>query len=180
VFSLVSQITPGIYALDLSRFLSKLENYSYLRLDLYNAQLTLSDLSMVKTPPNRIAITSPAFAKKGYVEPGDEITFTVYLQEKTEDVSLTFYDSYTMPQLKINDAQTLQLHPLDTAQKVWSTTIKLNSIKGVNSTSKEQLASFHLVVKALVLGGTLKEPLWTALPYPVHLQTQKTGGNNVR
>jgi hypothetical protein len=170
---LVSQINPGTYVFDLSKYLPDSLATGYLRFDLYNGTLALSDLSMVKAPPDRIEITSPAFAKKGYIDLGDDITFTVYLQKKTEDASLTFYDSYTMPQLKINGSQTLQLKPKDADQKVWSATINLKSISGIRSKPKEQLASFHLMVKALVLGGTLKEPLWTALEYPVHLEASE-------
>jgi hypothetical protein len=168
--TLVSQINPGIYVFNLKKFLPDAPVTGYLRLDLYNGQLALSDLSMVKTPPNRIEITSPAFAKKDHIDLGDDITFTVYLEKKTEDASLTFYDSYTMPQLKINGSQTLQLKPQDADQKVWSATVKLKSIEGLRSKKDGQLKAFHLMVKALILGGTLKEPLWTALEYPIHLE----------
>ena len=171
---LVSQINPGTYVFDLSKYLPDSPATGYLRFDLYNGKLALSDLSMVKAPPNRIEITSPAFAKKGYIDLGDDITFTVHLEKKAEDASLTFYDSYTMPQLKINDSQTLQLKPKDVDQKIWSATINLKSISGIRSKPKGQLASFHLMVKALILGGTLKEPLWTALEYPVHLEEAAT------
>jgi len=167
--SLVSQINPGIYTLDLGSFLPASPATSFLSLYLYDGQLTLSDLSMVKSPDNFISIISPKMKEKGFLEIGDEVTFTVTMKDAAEDVSLNFFDSYTLPQLKINGEQTLQLKPKDATQKVWSATIKLQTIEGLTSAKNGQLPPFHLMAKAIVLGGTLKEPLWTAIPYSVHL-----------
>ncbi len=167
--SLVSQINPGIYTLDLRSFLPASPATSFMSLYLYNGQLTLSELSMVKLPDNFISTTSPKMKEKGFLGIGDDVTFTVTMKDAAEDVSLNFFDSYGMPQLKINGEQTLQLKPKDATQKVWSATIKLQTIEGLRSTEKGQLPAFHLMTKAVILGSTLKQPLWTAIPYPVHL-----------
>lgn len=169
-FGLVSQIQPGTYVFNLGSFFPPKPTTVYLSLYLYGGQLTMSDLSMVKVPNNRIDITSPAIKAKGFIEIGDELTFTVTLKEAAEDVTLNYFDSYTMPQLKINGEQTLQLKPTDASQKTWAATIKLKSIENLRSEDKGQLPADHLMVKALVLGGALKEPLWTTIPYPTHLQ----------
>lgn len=174
---LVKQIKPGTYVLDMGQFLKTPQETSYLALYLYGGRLTMMGLAMSKAPENRIEIAVSNSAKKNGIAIGDEVKFTVCLAEDSEDVTLSFFDSYTLPQLKINGQQSLQLRPEGENYKRWSGTIKLQSIENLAGDlfgkTTGDIPIFRIVARATILGGAFKEPLWTALPYPIHLGTPK-------
>ena len=145
----------------------------YYRLDLRNAGVTFKYIKRVKQPDYMIRLSSPAF-EKGYVAPGDEVTFDVEMKEPAEDVTLSFFDSYTMPQLKINGAQKLQLKPKDKNDlKLWTATIPISEISGDRLKSGQQFGPGRILIKATILGGGIKVPLWTINPVEFRLKPTK-------
>jgi hypothetical protein len=166
----VPAIPTGIYAFNVLRDQTAVTGIRFLRIDLYNTELTFPYLQMVKVPDNFIEVSAPAFAEKKRADQGDEITFTVNLKESAEDVSLTFFDSYTMPQLKLNGETKLQLKPKGDEQKVWTTAVKLDSIEGDALKAGEQFEPNRIFIKATVLGGAVKVPIWTGNPYQFHVK----------
>jgi hypothetical protein len=166
----VPAIPTGIYNFNILRDQPAVTGIRFLRMDLYNTQLTFPSFKMVKVPDNYIEVSGPVFAEKKRADQGDEITFTVNLKESAEDVSLTFFDSYTMPQLKLNGENKLQLKPTGDDQKVWAATVKLDSIAGAALKAGEPFEPNRMLIKATVLGGAVKVPIWTGNPYPLHIK----------
>jgi hypothetical protein len=159
----VARIQTGLFAVDLRQRTKKLPARARaLRMDLHGASVTFDYIKMVKQPENFIAMTSPAFKKKGRLDIGDTLTFRVTLADTTEDVSLRFYNSYVMPAIKLNGSPTLQLKPEDEAAKIWSATVTIKSASGGRTDAKRGYIPGRFLVKALVLGGGIKVPLWTA------------------
>jgi hypothetical protein len=132
---------------------------TFLAVYLYNTTMTVKTLKMVKQPTDNLEIVPPAGAK--VVKPGDEVTFRVTLEKPAEDVTLTFYNSYTMPHVAINDQQRLQLKPEDDAQKIWSAKVKMNTLTAPGGQEGLDLPVGGLMVRTTILGGSFKEPLWT-------------------
>jgi len=170
VFPFVSYIYPGIFVVN--PFLSKkdIKDFEYCRIYLYNTEIYLKYIKMVKKPDYLIEITGAEIEKKGYVEPGDEINFKVILKEKAEDVSLTFYDFYITNETKINGSSSLQLKPEDQEQKIWAGKIKIDRIDLPRQEEKESFSPGSFLIKATVLGGKINVPLWTANWFEIKTQ----------
>jgi hypothetical protein len=132
---------------------------AFLSLYLYNTAITVKILKMVKAPADNLQIIPPPGAQQ--VSPGDEVTFRLTLEKPAEDATLTFYNSYTMPQVTLNGQTRLQLKPEDDAQKIWSAKIKLTAITRVGGNEGLDFKPGGLMVKTTILGGAFKEPLWT-------------------
>jgi hypothetical protein len=165
VFQFVTHFYPGIFVVN--PFLSKkdIKDFEYCRIYLYNTEIYLKYIKMVKKPDYLIEINGPEIEKKGYAEPGDEINFKVILKEPAEDVSLTFYDYYGTHETKINGSSFLQLKPEDDEQKIWSGKIKIENINKPSVDRKEKNDVFlpsEFLIKATVLGGKINVPIWTA------------------
>jgi len=165
VFQFVTHFYPGIFVVN--PFLSKkdIKDFEFCRIYLYNTELHLKYIKMVKKPDYLIEINGPEIEKKGYAEPGDEINFKVILKEPAEDVSLTFYDFYITHETKINNSSSLQLKPEDDEQKIWSGKIKIENINKPSVDRKEKNDVFlpsEFLIKATVLGGKINLPIWTA------------------
>jgi len=168
---MVSHLQTGVFAYPILRGLKESEGMPanakqcWFRIDLHNSDVTIPCIKLMKEPENYISISSPAFEQKKKLEPGDDVTFTVKLKDSAEDVTLSFFDSYTMPQLKFNGEQKLQLKPTGDDQKVWMATVKAQSIGGGALKPGEQFKSGRMLIKATLLGGAVKTPLWTTNMY---------------
>lgn len=165
VFNFVTHIYPGIFVVNPFLSNKKLSDKTeWCRIYLYNSEVYFKYIKMVKIPENYIVIESSEINEKGFLEIGDEVKFKVILDAPSEDVSLTFYDHYITHEIKINGSTSLQLKPEDQEGKIWSGKIKINSCEG-HSLFELKRKSFPpgtFLIKATVLGGKLKVPLWTA------------------
>ncbi len=138
--AIVSNPMPGIYAV--KREIK--QKSSYLRLDIHGLILGFKYIKQVKKPDYYI---DAAKTDKG-------VEITVYLKDAAEDVSISFYNSYTMPRLTFDNEYKLQLLPKDESNPVvWSGTIK-------NCTYSTK---HDVILKATVLGGKIKVPIWGKL-----------------
>jgi hypothetical protein len=169
----VSQVPVGIWAH--RPFVHKPEmaeggKTQFLVMTVYHADVTLSSLKMVRRPDYYIDITSPAFAAKGKLEKGDTVVFTVCMATPAEDVTLRFFDSYTMPQLTLNGQTVFQLKPIDDTDKIWAAEIDVQSCEGASLPLGEPFVPGRLLVRATILGGGVKAPLWTCNHYPFEIQ----------
>ena len=131
-----------------------------LRAYFFDVEIGFTAIKMVKKPDNYIVTSSPAFAKKKSFSPGDEVKFTVYLKEPAEDVTLKVIDINYLYDIAVNGKNVLELKPEDKEQKIWSITLKIDSLKcGSRKIGR-------LLTRATVLGGGFKVPLWGAINYP--------------
>lgn len=144
-----------------------------LSLYLYNTELTLKYLKMVKTPDYSIELASPSFPSKSRLDLGDTLTCRVIMAQPAEDVSLTFYHGYTMPQLRLNGEQQLQLEPEPGNPKIWRGSIRIGSCEGHALKDGQPFGPGDFLVKATILGGGINIPLWTANSCEFHLNKPK-------
>ena len=167
----VSHIQTGVFMLDLRQTLG--DRYGkktvYTRMDLHGAALTFSYIKMVKQPADLIEITSAAFTAKRRLDVGDEVTFRVKLAAPAEDVQFRLFNSYTMPPIRLNGEHAIQAKPEDKPGKVWSATVKVESAVGGRTKKDVGYEPGRFLVKAIVLGGQIKEPLWTSNPVPFNI-----------
>jgi len=161
---MVNQIPNGIYTW--KAFINE-HNKPLCNFTIYlaNSEVTLRYIKMVKTPNNYIYISSPAFTEKKRLDKGDAVVFTVYIAAPAEDVSLSFFHAYTMPQLRINGSQKIQLKPEAGNQNVWKASVIIETCEGDTLKPGKQFEPGEFIVKATVLGGSLKVPLYTVNPY---------------
>ena len=89
---------------------------------------------------------------------GDPITIRVTMAEPAEDVTVAFFDNYITHAVSLNRNERLQLKPEDKEQKVWSASLT------VMDAPDKYYAPGSFLLKATILGGGLKVPLWTANP----------------
>jgi hypothetical protein len=164
-FSMVSYVQEGIFTLPLLQGVSPVPKLDFIRLYLANNTITLKNLRMVRQPEYAVEVSSPAFEAKKRLDIGDEVTFKVVMAQEAEDVSLRFYDGYTMPQLSLNGDQVLQLKPQEGNAKIWQATVKMQSLDGGLLKPGEQFAPGRILIKATILGGAIHVPLWTINPY---------------
>jgi hypothetical protein len=174
---MVTHIQPGIYT-SRTHFLFPEPKTAFLRLELYNAKVTLKYLKVVKTPDNYAEINTDLFKTKGYLELGDEVQFKVVLAEPAEDVTLRFFHSYIMPPLSVNGSQTLQLKPVNEQNKIWSARVKITSCAAGNLKPGKQFTPGEFLVKAVVLGGKIDTPLWTNNPVEFRFTPAPAPGSN--
>lgn len=167
---MVSHIQPGIYTCK-TNYLFPEPKTTFLRLELYNAKVTLKYLKVSKAPDNYAEINTDLFKSKGYLELGDEVQFKVVLAEPAEDVTLRFFHSYIMPPLSVNGSQTLQLKPVNEQNKIWSARVKIASCTAGNLKPGKQFTPGEFLVKAVVLGGKIDTPIWTNNPVEFRFNT---------
>jgi hypothetical protein len=156
---MVSYIQTGRFILPILPAGDKPPKEGFLAIYLYNTTLTVRSIQMVKRPTDNLEILPPR--KAGIVKPGDEVTFRVTLAKPAEDVTLTFYNSYTMPRLRLNGQSRLQLKPEDEAEKIWSAKVKMKSLTRADGRTAVDLEPGRLMAKTTILGGSLDESLWT-------------------
>lgn len=162
---MVSQIPTGIFAVNIFEN-GKLGNPTpFFRIDLHNSTLNFKYLKCVKVPESYIEMSPGAPVKIG-----DKITFRLHLSKPAEDVSLRFFYGYTMPEIRFNGEQALQLK-LEKADdpKVWTGTIDYKSIEF--SLKKDQdIPPGGLLIKAVILGSENSTPVWGTNNYPVKVK----------
>ena len=132
----------------------------YFKFFVYNLKLDFKYFAMVKEPDNYITVESADFRKDAPFGPGDTLKFTVRLKEPAEDVTIRFFDSYTMSQINLNKQDKLQLKPSGDDPLVWTAEAKVEALGG-----KDAYKARQTLLKAVILGGELKQPLWGAIPY---------------
>lgn len=161
-FAQVSNPQKGYYALNIFNGVNATPDVvrsEKLEFFLYGLKLDFKYIKMVKIPDYYVEVTSAAFATKKSFASGDTLKFTVHLKESAEDVSLRLYDSYGVEQLTFNKQDKLQLQPEGENTKVWTTSVKLESLTGFSGKGV-------VMVKAIILGGGFSEPLWGVINYP--------------
>ncbi len=131
------------------------------RFNLYGQSVTFAYWQQVKEPANYILAESVAFDRDKKFSSADTVKFTVKLEKPAEDVTLRLFNPYMMKPLTVNQQDKLQLKPADADCKIWSVELKINSLTG----SMMQKMPF-ILMKAVILGGELPEPLWGAIYYP--------------
>jgi hypothetical protein len=163
-------IYPGLFVVNPFQFDPKLAKSSpYCSIYLYDAELSFKYLKMVKKPDYFIEMDSPAVKTKGFASVGDEIRFRVPMAQDAEDVTLAFYaaaDSGPTMEVTAGGLARLQLKPENENYKVWGGSLKLAP------GAANDLALGKLLVKATILGGGLKVPLWTTNPFPLKLKAK--------
>ncbi|MCC6579193.1 MAG: hypothetical protein IT440_02040 [Phycisphaeraceae bacterium] len=165
VLGQVSHLQKGIYAVDYTRQINQKADHRFFRLDSAGSTVTCSYIKMVRQPENWIAMESPVFGTREQFEPGDELTFKVTLKEPAKDVSVKFFHNYTMPPVTLNGQESMQLAASEGSDnKVWTTTVKAEELSRGNLKIGKQFGPGELLVKATVLGGGIKLPLWTGNP----------------
>ena len=133
-----------------------------LQIYLHNKQMTIKSMRIVKQPECLIECSSPAFSEKKSFGPGDTVKFKVTLRKPAEDVSLRFNCTYYNQAVSINKQSMLQLKPEDKTGNVWSAEVKIESLA---SRGRKQFGPLGLRIRASVLGGEVKVPVWTTIPY---------------
>ena len=155
----IGRIFPGIYAFNLyENSTQEKKGKPFMRIDQHGLKLTYRYMKMVKIPENYIQCSSDAFLTKKAFGAGDKLQFTVTLKEPAEDVMLSFFKSYTMPQLKLGGKAALQLKPADKEGRIWTGELTAASLG-------EKFTPNSIWVKADVTGGGIALPLWSTIPY---------------
>ena len=128
----------------------------------YDFKADFKYIKMVRKPDNYIAVTGDFSAKKT-IRSGDKIKFTVYLKDGAEEVSLKLLYRKWLYTVKVNGKETIELTPEDKDQKIWSAEIPVKTVvDGKRSSYKKG----EILLRAVVLGGSVKTPIWGLLQYP--------------
>jgi hypothetical protein len=164
----VSHLQEGIFAINVAENPKEWPRKNdFMRLDLHGAALVLDYIQMVRQPEDYLEIVVPEAAReRGVVQPGDELIFRVTLAKPAEDVSLRFYNSYTMPPMLLNGQQALQLRMGDDTKRVWQAPVVLQSFTG----GRVQDGRFNpgsILAKAVILGGGPGTPVWGTHGWPI-------------
>lgn len=140
--NMVSNPMPGLFAVRLPAH----DKVTFLRIDSHGLVSNFKYLKLVRVPE---------YYLEASLEEDGSLAVTAHLEKPAEDVSVSFYDAYGMKRVRLGGADTLQLYPTDEANPVeWTGRLP---VAGYEGTGK-------LMLKAMVLGGSLKTPVWTALP----------------
>jgi hypothetical protein len=168
----VTEMQEGIFAVNVAENAAKWPlPMDFMRLDLYGAVLVLDYIKMVREPADYVFIEIPDAAKeRGYIQPDDELTFRVKLAEPAEDVSLRFFNSYTMPQVQLNASHSLQLRMPDEDKHDWRATVTLKSLEG-GSSEDGRFKPGSILVKAVILGGGPGTSLWGTHSWPIETKS---------
>lgn len=139
-FGMVANPQTGIFAVKL---ISE-KKRPFFRFDLHGLKMHFKYLKQERSPDYRIE------SKRV----GDELEVRVFLKEVAEDVMVRFYDGYHVALLRLNGEDKLQLLPIDEDNPVeWSAKIPFPEVKTTGA----------MLIKALILGGEIKVPLWGML-----------------
>ena len=65
--------------------------------------------------------------------------------------------------VKVNGNEVVELTPEDKEQKIWSAEIPVKTLK---CTKADQFKKGEILLRAVVLGGSVKTPIWSVLQYP--------------
>lgn len=162
---MVSQLQTGIFAVNVFENGKLGSANPYFRINLFNCTLNFKYLKCVKVPESYIEILP-----KETLKIGDKVTFKVHLANKAEDVSLRFFFGYTMPEIRFNGEQSLQLKPENPDDpKIWAGTVDLKSVDF--SIKKDQdIPPGGMLVKAVILGSENNTPVWGTNNYPIKVK----------
>lgn len=117
----------------------------FFRIDVHGLKLGFKYMKVVREPENYI----------DWIEKDGVLEVTVKLKSEAEDVSVSFYDSYCMRQLTVENSIRLQLYPVDENNPVvWKGTLK----------NYKNTARGSFLLKATVLGGDIITPIWGVAP----------------
>ena len=164
LFGSISNGEPGIVAINCFENPEKdiVKKQATLQFYMINFKNDFLYVKMVKKPDNYITVTGDFTAKKA-IQPGDKVKFTVYLKESAEEVSLKLIFKKWLYTIKVNGNEVVELTPEDKDQKIWSAEVPVKSLKCSKGSSFKK---GEILLRAVVLGGNVKAPLWTALQYP--------------
>lgn len=162
---MVSQPQTGIFTVNVFENGKLPLAKPYFRINEHNCTLDFKYLKCVKMPENYIEMMPKQPSKIG-----DKITFKVHLAKPAEDVSLRFFYGYTMPEIRINGEQSLQLKPENPDDpKVWTATVDYKSIDFSKKTDKD-IVPGGMLIKAVVLGSENNTPVWGTNNYPIKVK----------
>ncbi len=158
----MSQVTtpgPGIFVFDLFKNNELKGSPKTVNMFFYafNLKLGISEMRLMKTPDYRVDVE----AEKKMLVPGDKLKFTVTMKEEAEDVSVRLFTAGVPIPLKLNGLEKIQLKPADKTQKIWNAEIKIESL-GIPG---KIYPPNSILLKTMILGGSLEEPVWSNLPY---------------
>lgn len=129
----------------------------------YNFKADFKYIKMVKKPDNYISVTGQGISERKNIVSGDKVKFTVHLKDPAEEVSLKLLYRSWLYTVKVNGKETVELTPEDKEQKIWSAEIPVQTL--VCSKAKT-FKKGDILMRAVVLGGSVKTPLWSPLQYP--------------
>ena len=154
---------PGIVAINCFENPAKnyVKNQATLQFYMINFKADFLYMKMVKKPDNYITVTGDFTSRKS-LQPGDKVKFTVYLKESAEEVSLKLIYKKWLYTIKVNGNEVIELTPEDKDQKIWSAEVPVKSLKCSKGSSFKK---GEILLRAVVLGGNVNVPLWTALQY---------------
>ena len=163
-FGSVTNGEPGIVAVNCFENPARIPagKQAHLLLYLYDFSAEFKYIKMVKKPDNYITVTG-SFAGKKSICSGDKVKFTVYLKESAEEVSLKLLFKKWLYTVKVNGNEVVELTPEDKEQKIWSAEIPVKTLK---CTKADQFKKGEILLRAVVLGGSVKAPIWSVLQYP--------------
>ena len=163
---IVSQLQTGIFAVNTFENGKLGSKTPFFRINLFNCTLNFKYLKCVKVPEAYIEMLP-----KEPLKIGDKITFKVHLEKPAEDVSLRFFFGYTMPEIRINGEQSLQLKPENPDDnKTWIGTIDYKSIDFSIKKDNQDIPPGGMLVKAVILGSERNTPVWGTNNYPVKVK----------
>lgn len=169
--SMVSHIKTGLFTVDISRALPEKPKTMYTRIYLYGSDVTFKYLKCVKAPATRIEVTSPQEVD-GKIKQGDTVNVKVHLEKPAAAVTLDFYHAYTMPQLEVDGARTLELKPEGEAPATtFAGTFVFKDVKRHRLKPKQTgfgVGSF--VIRARCTDGGPGMDIWTANPFTMQVR----------
>ena len=163
-FGSVTNGEPGIVAVNCFENPARIPagKQAHLLLYFYDFSADFKYIKMVKKPDNYITVTG-SFTEKKSINVGDKVKFTVYLKESAEEVSLKLLFKKWLYTVKVNGNEVVELTPEDKEQKIWSAEIPVKTLK---CTKADQFKKGEILLRAVVLGGSVKTPIWSVLQYP--------------
>ena len=163
-FGSVTNGEPGIVAVNCFENPARIPagKHAHLLLYFYDFSAEFKYIKMVKKPDNYITVTG-SFTEKKSINVGDKVKFTVYLKESAEEVSLKLLFKKWLYTVKVNGNEVVELTPEDKEQKIWSAEFPVQTLK---CTKADQFKKGEILLRAVVLGGSVKTPIWSVLQYP--------------
>lgn len=163
-FGSVTNAEPGIVAVNCFENPARIpaKTQASLLLYIFDFSAEFKYIKMVKKPDNYISVTGD-FVQRKTIHPGDKVKFTVHLKESAEEVTLKLLFKKWLYTIKVNGNEVIELTPEDREQKIWSAIIPVQSLK---CSKADQFKKGEILLRAVVLGGSVKTPVWNSLQYP--------------
>ncbi|MDD5707263.1 MAG: hypothetical protein PHR35_15170, partial [Kiritimatiellae bacterium] len=179
--SVVGDVRPGIYS---SRPFAAAPDTNRLGASVFVASganaVDISSIRMVKVPEQHLEMSSPSFAEKKHLDPGDPLTFTLTLKEPADDVVVSFYKNdmfYFGHVMTIGGRLYCWLKAKDgTDRKVWARTIPFeNCVYGAwNKEDPIPLPAGAFLVEATVKRvGKPDQSFWTCNNVEFKMQLER-------